>query len=178
MKHLAIPIVALLTSISLYGQIDVFLLLEDPINNKRIKFYQGQSLEFTTTYDPDNWQVTQIKGFSPEENILIFDNGYYHVDDIHSIRTTNVGASLFGNIIYGFGASVAVIGGIGYGVEGNGKDAIASVGVGGLIAVIGHFIKKLFGKRRHKMQKKHIDLRIIDTRFSVPPDQRKPIQTP
>lgn len=178
MKHLAIPIVAFLCSISLSGQIDVFLLLEDPIHNKRIKYYQGQRIEFTTTYDPDNWQSSVIQGFSPEEDLLIFNDGYYHVNDIHSIQTRNKGATALSNLIFGFGSSIAVIGGIGYASDGLANEAVGSVAVGGIFVVIGHFIKKLFGKRRHKVKKKFMDLRIIDTRFSVPEDQRAPIRTP
>lgn len=162
----------------LNGQIDVFLKLENQYNNKTQRFYISQEIEYSTIYDPGNWRKETIKNIIPEEDLIIFRSGYYHINEIHSLRTVNRPTVALGNILYGFGSSVVVMGGIGYASSGEIGTALGSVGIGGVIAAIGHFVKKLFGKRRHRIEKNRVDFRIIDTRFTVPENQKLPIRTP
>ena len=160
------------------SQIDIFLLLEDQYSGTKIKYFVGQTIRFTTTYDPDNWQKDVIKEISPENNMVVFDNQFLHIHEFYKIATNNSGANFAGNMLYGFGASIAVVGGLGYGTDGQFRDALISVAVGGLLTIIARQIKKIFGRRKHRLENKWVDLRIVDTRFSVPEGTPSPIKTP
>lgn len=164
----SVLILLLLLPFLCFSQIEVFLLMEDQYTNKRIKYYVGQTLKFTTIYDPDNWQKARIKEISPEHDMVLFKDQYVHINEFHKIGSVNSNAQFAGNLLYGAGASIAVIGGLGYVSDGLYSDAVVSVVIGGLIAFIGRQIKKIFGHRKHKLEKKWIELRIVDTRFFVP----------
>jgi len=168
LKGLIIWLSLISSSPELHSQI--YLQLERANSTETIKFYEGDYLQFKLKEYPKTWRNEEILVIKPEENIIVFEDNFYHIEDLHSIRLSKKWAKSVGTKMMLFSASWFVFGGIGTLASGEGgyKMSEREIIIGGLFASVGYFIRTVFSKKKIKLNKWK-RLRIIDLRMSIEP---------
>ena len=135
----------------------------DPVT---VKFFEGDKIYIKTADLPDEWQSVKIDKIYPEENFLMYKEGYLHMADITEMRIYRSWAKHLGEKLIIFGVAWLGYGGVAAAFLDFdfGWDTLA---IGGSAIGLGWLIKKLFSKNDYKLGKKH-RLRMLDLRFPSP----------
>ncbi len=146
----------------------IYLQLERSGWTETIRFYEGDYLQFKLKEFPKTWRSEEILSIKPEENILVFEDNFYNINQIHSIRINKNWAKAIGPKLMLFSAAWFTYGGIATLASGEGGYKMSSneIVIGGIIASVGFFIKTLFSKKKFKLNKRK-RLRIMDLRMNV-----------
>lgn len=146
----------------------IYLQLERANNPKSLKFYENELLEFTLKEYPKTWRYETILAIKPDANTIVFEDNFYNINEIHSIRLRKQWATSIGtNLLYASAAwfTYGAIGSLTSGSQGYkmSSDEIL-IGVGA--ATIGYFIRTVLSKKKIKLNSRK-RLRIMDIRMST-----------
>lgn len=144
----------------------IYLQLERANNPKSLKFYEDQILEFKLNAYPKTWRYETILAIKPDANTLVFEDNFYNINEIHSIRLRQQWATSIGtNLLYASAAwfTYGTIASLTSGSDGYkmSSDEIL-IGVGA--ATIGYFMRTVLSKKKIKLNKNR-RLRIMDIRM-------------
>ena len=148
------------------GLSQVFLQLERYNNPKSIKFYEGDKLEFRLKEFPDTWRSGMIIDLKPEEQLVLFQETYYHINDFSELRLRYPAVKSIGNKLMQFSGAWYLYGGIASLASSEYGMSKKEILLGGSVAALGFLTKKLFYKKRVKLGNKK-RLRVMDIRFDV-----------
>lgn len=148
----------------------IFLQLESSTSVKSQKFAVGDVLEYSTVEFPKDFYKSEIIELDPEMNIILFDDGYFKLDQLYKLKFERSKVKMFGAGLLQFSAGWFLYGGLATLTQDNFTMDKGQIIIGAVIAAVGYGIRKIFGKRRVKLGKKN-RLRIVDLRFSVEPDR-------
>ncbi len=154
----------LLLSLQLSSQ--VYLQLERFNKPSSLKFYEGDRLEYRLKEYPDTWKTNYIIDFKPEEQLVLFKETYYHIDDFSEIKLRYPTIKSIGNKMMMFSSAWYLYGGIATVASDGFTMSAGEVLIGGSFAAAGLLLKKLFYKRRVRLSKKK-RLRVMDLRFNI-----------
>jgi hypothetical protein len=154
------------TLTSLSGQSPIFLQLERFNNPKSIKFYEGETLEFRLKEYPDTWKKHEIIDFKADEQLVVFEEQYYSIEEFKDLRIRHNVVKSLGNRFMQASAVWFVYGGIATLAVDNYTIGKRDVILGGSVALIGLLMNKVFDKRRVRLSKKK-RLRVMDLRFNI-----------
>lgn len=146
----------------------IYLQLERSGWTETIKFYEGDILQFKLKEYPKTWRNEEILAIKPDENILVFEDNFYHIDQFHTIRINKKWAKTAGTYMMLFSGSWFTFGGIATLASGEGGYKMSSreIAIGGIFASVGYFLRTLFSRKKFKLNKKK-RLRIMDLRMQV-----------
>jgi len=144
----------------------VYLQLERSGWTETIKFYEGDYLQFKLKKYPKTWRNEEILSIKPKENTLVFEDNFYNINEIHSIRIDKKWSKSVGNIMMLFSASWFTFGGLATVASDGYKMSAREIVIGGFFGSVGFFIKTLFSRKKFKLNKRK-RLRIIDLRMQV-----------
>ena len=165
LKHPIIILLLLVCSSKVHGQLGLSLQVEVVNSLEKVEFFQGQVMEFTLKGYPKAWRKERISEILVDENVIIFDNEIVALDQITKIRRSNFGARIVGGMLFTFGVSWNLFGGITAltsGFKFNGSDLF--IGLGSMSA--GYLISRLLKYHIYTIDNGS-RLRIIDRRFNV-----------
>lgn len=149
--------------------IPVYLQLNDQLTNKQLRYYPGMKLRYKTKEYPDTWRKQRIRGFIPEEDLIIFEEGYLKTSDIIAIRKPKgTWGQRIGITMMTVGVGVAFWGTVSPLADNSGeKFSFWPALIGGAVTGLGWLISKT-GRRQKFTIGKHTQLRIMDIRFPEP----------
>ncbi len=143
-----------------------FLQIELFNNPQTIKFYPNDKICIKTLESEDEWLVYEIEDVIPDENIIVYPQGYLPLDQITHIRVykdiakaVSIGLSQFGFVWLGFGGLAHAFSDFEFG-----WDTLAI----GLVAIVTGWILKKFAAKKDYTIGKKARLRILDIRFPTP----------
>ena len=152
----------LLLCANVYSQL--FLQLERYNNPVSIKFQIDEPLEFRLKEFPKTWRKEVIINLIPEEQLIVFEDSYYHIDEIKEIRRRFPTVKSIGTKLMQFSAAWFVYGGIATLASSDYQMSASEIIVGATAAGIGYIIRELFSKKKIKLNDRR-RLRVMDTRF-------------
>jgi hypothetical protein len=142
------------------------LQIEDPKQVETIRYYEGQKITFRTAETGKEWQTKKIKNILVNENVIVFNNEFLHVDQILSVRETIAARQVVGGILMSFGGAWLVYGGVAI-VFGLPNVVARDLLIGGVAIVSGWLISR-FARKVYVMGKNG-RIRLLDISFPLPP---------
>jgi len=142
-------------------QSQIFVQLEIYNSPDVQKYSVGDRFVFRTKEFPDEWQKKKIREIQYENNIIMFDRTFVHVDDITLVRTFNPLPATLAKGLYIFGAQALLFGGISSIIDGSVSwtlpvYVLGSAGLGAFLDVIAF--------KRHRMGV-NSRIRLLDLRI-------------
>lgn len=143
----------------------VFLQLEMKNDPETIKFSRGDVLTFKTKSQPKEWISREIIDIKVSENVVVFEDGFRHLEEIISIRLYRRTFDNFTKMIQKFAVGWLVFGGLSLLVVPD-----STIPLGALLVSSGAFygtgwlLNKLFKYRKVKLGSRY-RLRLLDLRF-------------
>lgn len=147
------------------AQIGIHLQIEVINSTDIVKFYVGDKINYRVADYPDTWRRQRITDILVEDNVIVFEDDFIHIDDFVGIRVVDGGAVAVGSALFTFGASwniFGIIASLTSDFEYRGRDV--AIGFGSLAT--GWLINKLFKYDNYNL-KKGARLRIIDARLFI-----------
>lgn len=159
-----ILILSVLTALNSNASGQLFLQLERYNNPASIKFYIDQTLEFRLKAYPKTWRKERIIDLIPEEQLVVFEDSYYHIDEFKDIRRRFKTVKTLGERLMQFSAAWFVYGAVATLASDGYTMSNREIILGGSVATIGLLLRDVFSKKKIKLTKKR-RLRVMDTRF-------------
>jgi hypothetical protein len=133
-------------------------MVNDP---ETIKYYEGMEIIFKVKNSED-WHSRVIERIMIQEKAIIFNEGFYKLDDITAIQNKRFGVLLFSGAMTTFGTAW-----LGFGfieeVARKGKQSdVKTWVIGGTAAALGYSMRKLFYKHNKPINKERYRLRLLD----------------
>lgn len=143
----------------------VFLQLEMRNDTETIKFRRGDVLTFKTKTQPKDWISREIIDMKVSENVVLFEDGFRHLDEIISIRLHRRTFDDLTKMIQKFAVGWLVFGGLSLLVVPNSTLPLGALLVSsGAFYGTGWLLNKLFKYRIVKLGNRY-RLRLLDLRF-------------
>lgn len=142
----------------------VYLQLERYNSTKTIKFYAGDILEFRLKEFPETWRKEEIVDLVPDQQLIVFESTYYHIDELKNIRLRFPAVRKIGERMMQFSAAWFVYGAIASLASDTYNIGPGDVIVGGSFVGVGFLLRDFFSKKKIKLGKRR-RLRVMDTRF-------------
>ncbi|MBK9257022.1 MAG: hypothetical protein IPM42_16195 [Saprospiraceae bacterium] len=158
---LPLIIVSFLRSDKLCSQ--VILQLEIFKEVEAVKFKAGDIIHFKTSQFPKDWQKRKLEKIMQVDGVLLFDDGFIHVDDITHVRLYKPNVYALGLRIMQIGVVWWAYGGIIHLFTPN-KFTWGTFAIGATAVGVGWLLKKFVSRRTFKI-KKTANLRILDISF-------------
>lgn len=154
-------ILFLFVNISYSSNAQQFLQIEMRNSVDTKKFHLGQALRIKTVHQREWFDIT-MKKFDYENNLIIHESGYLHLDEITDILTYRRVVKQIGDKLQQFAVVYAA-----YNVFATLRDGPNPGGyiIAGGTIVIAWIFKKLFHKRKYKIGKRY-SLRLLDLRLN------------
>lgn len=158
----------ILSVLSVDGQADVFLQIEEINSPESIKLPVGSTVVFKASKYSDQWQKGTIKEIIYDGNTIIFDHTFMPLDDIEKIKIRNFGGQAIGYTLQGFGVGWLGLGTIAEltNVGDQNNLSTRNLIIGATAIGSGFIIQKVSGNKVFTHNKTH-RFRLIDLRFSV-----------
>jgi hypothetical protein len=147
-------------------QAQVFLQLERFNNPKSKKFNIGDNLEFRLKSFPDTWQSKQILDLKHDEQIIVFEDQYYSIEEIKDMRLRYPAVKGIGKRLVQFSAVYFVYGGIASLVDDEFSIGKSEAIFGGSFALAGIILNQFFSKKIIRLSNRK-RLRVMDLRFKI-----------
>jgi len=142
----------------------IYLQLERFNNPQSKKFGIGDNLEFRLKEFPDTWRKLEIRDLKPEEQLILFEDKYYNVDEFSELRLRYPVVKSLGIKFMQFSVVWFTYGGVATIFDEDftiGKNEII---LGASFAVTGLVMSTLLNKFKVKLGKRK-RLRVMDLRF-------------
>lgn len=152
-------------STDLNAQLGIYLQIEIINSPKTIKFSSGDKINFKTVDYPDDWQKELITEILVDENVIVFQNDFIHIDQFTKLRIPNRGAQFLGKSLFTFGSAWSFFG-ILADLAGDFQFRGRELVIGASTIATGYTINKVFNYKSFNV-KRGARLRIVDLRFSV-----------
>jgi hypothetical protein len=147
-------------------QSQVYLQLERFNNPKALKFGISDKLEYKLKEYPDQWKTDYILDLKADEQLLVFEHSYYHLQDLKAIRLRYPAIKGIGTKLMQFGGVWYVFGGLGTVTISDYTMSQRELVIGAGFAATGFLLKSLFYKKTVRVGKRK-RLRVVDLRFKV-----------
>ena len=147
------------------AQLGIFLKVEVVNSLESEEFAIGQKLQYRTSEYPDTWRKQRITDILVNDQVIILEDDFIHIDDIVTIRVPNRPVQALGAMLFSFGVVWNTFGTILHftsDFEFRDRDIV----IGAFTMGSGYLISRFL-----KYDTYHLDkssrLRIIDRRFIV-----------
>lgn len=159
-------LLASLVAASHQTKAQVFLQLERFNNPKSLKFEIGETLEFRLKEFPDTWRKEIIIDLIADEQLIVFEDNYYSVQEIKNLRLRYPAVKTLGLRFMQFSAAWLVYGGIATLASEGYTIGSRELLIGGSFALGGYLMRTIFSKKKVKLSSRK-RLRVMDLRFTI-----------
>ena len=143
----------------------VFLQLEMKNDPETLKFRRGDVLTFRTKSQPKEWVSKEIIDIKVSENVIVFEEGFRHIDEIIALRLHRKTLDDLTRMVQKFAIGWLVIGGLALLVVPNSTIPLGALLISSASFYSGGWVlNKLFKYRVVKMGSRY-RLRLLDLRF-------------
>lgn len=133
-------------------------MVNDP---ETVKYYEGMEITFKVK-NSESWHTRIIERIMIGEQAIVFNEGFYKIDDISAIQSKRFGVLLFSGAMTTFGTAWLGFGAIEE-VARKGRQSDAKTWViGGTAAALGYGMRKLFYKHNKPINNERYRLRLLD----------------
>ena len=133
-------------------------MINDP---ETIKYYEGMDITFKVQ-NSEEWHTRVIERIMINEQAIVFNEGFYKINEITAIQNKRLGVLLFSGAITTFGTAWLGFGAIEE-VARKGRQSDAKTWViGGSAAALGYGMRKLFYKHNKPLNSNRYRLRLLD----------------
>ena len=150
----------------------VLLQLEIYDNPKSYKYGPGSKLSYKTTTMED-WETEKIESIDYENQIIVFQSGYEHLDNIVKVRRYKPWVKQLGLKLMQFSAAWFLYGGISKLINEDNPFGWDHVGIGGGAFFTGFVMSKLASSTTYDVKDGKDRLRIIDISWPDPEEVYK-----
>lgn len=155
--------ILLLTSLDSKAQ--KFLQIEIPNQVETVRYKVGDKLKYRTQGSGKEWQSGRIKSILVDENVIIFENEFVHLDQISHIKERIQSRYIAGGILGAFGAGWLLYGGIALLFKL--PNVMAKDLIVGVVALAAGWVFQKFSTKTYSIGK-NARLRLIDITFPLP----------
>lgn len=153
------------SSLAFKLEAQVFMQLEMKNDPETLKFRRGDMLTFRTKSQPKDWISREIIDIKVSENVVVFEDGFRHLDEIIAVRLHRKTFDDLTRMIQKFAIGWFVIGGLSLLVVPNSTVPLGALVISSVSFYSGAWVlNKLFKYRVVKMGSRY-RLRLLDLRF-------------
>jgi hypothetical protein len=133
-------------------------MVNDP---ETMKYYEGMEITFKIK-GSDEWLTRTIEIIMINEQAIVFNEGFYKLDEITAIQNKRFGVLIFSSVMTTFGTAWLGFGAIEE-LAFAGKQHTAKTWIiGGTAALLGYGMRKLFYKHNKKLNSGRYRLRLLE----------------
>lgn len=158
--------------IRLIGSALMIMAMSNAINAQRLlqlemindpestKYYEGMNITFMIK-GSDEWITRRIETIMISDNAILFDEGFFNVNDIVAVQTKRYGIALMSGALQSFGAGWTGFGIIDEVARPGKQSSLQTWVIGASSFLTGWGLRKLFYKRKHALGSRY-RLRLMD----------------
>jgi hypothetical protein len=133
-------------------------MVNDP---ETIKYYEGMELTFKTKYS-DEWETRTIQTIMMKEQVIVFNEGFYKLDEIIAVENKRFGVLIFSSAMTTFGTAWIGFAAIDEIARAGNQSSAKTWVIGGSAAAIGYGMRKLFYKHKKPLNTNRYRLRLLE----------------